>query len=212
MKNIFIKILSTPSFSAALILTLATIPANAASFKVVPGGTQLDSDPINDIATNVGETLSFISQIDTTGLSASLTSLEFEFSYDTTELNLEEVNILDDEVFDIAILPPVIDGMGISTQTVTFTAFSTGQNPNTILDRDNLIFNVVGLQNDGLADIQASVISAIDANNTDVTSLFQPPDRFEVQQVPEPLTILGSGTAIAFGTYFKRKSAKANKK
>ena len=30
--------------------------------------------------------------------------------------------------------------------------------------------------------------------------------------VPEPLTILGAGTAIAFGTTFKRKLAKAKKK
>ena len=198
MKNIFTKIIPTASLSTALALTVATIPADAASFRVLPGGTQLDDDPIDDIATNVGETLSFVSQIDTNGLSASLTSLELEFSYDTTELNLEEVNTLDDQVFDIAIFPPVIDPEGISTQNVTFTAFSTGQAPNTILDRDNLIFTVVGLQNDGLADIESVVTSAIDANGTDVTSLFQPPDRFEVQQkVPEPASILG---ILAFGT------------
>ncbi|MDJ0661953.1 MAG: PEP-CTERM sorting domain-containing protein [Crocosphaera sp.] len=49
-------------------------------------------------------------------------------------------------------------------------------------------------------------------------SYFAPPggeiSAFEnsFQQVPEPLTILGAGTAIAFGTHFKRKSGKANKK
>ncbi|MDJ0601561.1 MAG: PEP-CTERM sorting domain-containing protein [Crocosphaera sp.] len=32
------------------------------------------------------------------------------------------------------------------------------------------------------------------------------------QPVPEPLTILGAGTAIAFGGAFKRKLAKKNKK
>ncbi|MDJ0844669.1 PEP-CTERM sorting domain-containing protein [Crocosphaera sp.] len=31
----------------------------------------------------------------------------------------------------------------------------------------------------------------------------------EVSAVPEPLTILGAGTAIAFGTGFKRKLGKA---
>ncbi len=35
---------------------------------------------------------------------------------------------------------------------------------------------------------------------------------FLYQPVPEPLTILGAGTAIAFGTAFKRKLAKAKKK
>ncbi|WP_412093201.1 PEP-CTERM sorting domain-containing protein [Crocosphaera watsonii WH 8501] len=30
--------------------------------------------------------------------------------------------------------------------------------------------------------------------------------------IPEPLTILGAGTAIAFGAGFKRKLAKAKKK
>ncbi|CCQ62703.1 PEP-CTERM sorting domain-containing protein, partial [Crocosphaera watsonii] len=32
------------------------------------------------------------------------------------------------------------------------------------------------------------------------------------QTVPEPLTILGAGTAVAFGASFKRKLAKKNKK
>ena len=35
---------------------------------------------------------------------------------------------------------------------------------------------------------------------------------FDVQPVPEPLTILGAGTAIAFGAGFKRKLAKVKKK
>ena len=199
MKNSFTKIISTTSLSAAFLMALVATSADAASFKVLPGGTQLDSDPIDDIGTNVGEMLSFISQVDTTGLTTSLTFLELEFSFDTTELLLEQVNIIDDQVFDIAISPPVVDGMGISTQTVTFTAFSTGQPPNTVLDRDNLIFSVVGLQNDGLADIQALITSATDANGTDVTSLFQPPDRFEVQQaIPEPTATLG---VLAFGSF-----------
>ncbi len=37
-------------------------------------------------------------------------------------------------------------------------------------------------------------------------------DNLTVMVVPEPLTILGVGTAIAFGTDFKRKLAKAKKK
>ncbi|WP_035829475.1 PEP-CTERM sorting domain-containing protein [Crocosphaera watsonii] len=36
--------------------------------------------------------------------------------------------------------------------------------------------------------------------------------RGQLQAVPEPLTILGAGTAIAFGTGFKRKLGKAKKK
>ena len=32
------------------------------------------------------------------------------------------------------------------------------------------------------------------------------------QPVPEPLTILGAGTAIGFGAFFKRKLAKKNQK
>lgn len=49
-------------------------------------------------------------------------------------------------------------------------------------------------------------------------SYFAPPggeiSSFEnsFQQVPEPLTILGAGAAIAFGTGFKRKLGKADKK
>lgn len=37
-------------------------------------------------------------------------------------------------------------------------------------------------------------------------------DQMTIQTVLEPLTILGAGTAIAFGTGFKRKLAKAKKK
>ncbi|MDJ0599151.1 MAG: PEP-CTERM sorting domain-containing protein [Crocosphaera sp.] len=37
------------------------------------------------------------------------------------------------------------------------------------------------------------------------------PVGYDVQTVPEPLTILGAGSAIAFGTAFKRKLAKAKK-
>lgn len=36
--------------------------------------------------------------------------------------------------------------------------------------------------------------------------------KVDVSAVPEPLTILGAGTAIAFGAKFKRKLAKAKKK
>ncbi len=43
----------------------------------------------------------------------------------------------------------------------------------------------------------------------------QPPfvllDGISVNAVPEPLTILGAGTAIAFGAFFKRKQAKKDK-
>ena len=38
------------------------------------------------------------------------------------------------------------------------------------------------------------------------------PEQTPVEPVPEPLTILGAGTAVAFGTSFKRKLAKAKSK
>ena len=95
----------------------------------------------------MGKTLSFVSQIDTTGLSAPLTFLEFEYRQDTTELMLEDIIVLDDEVFDIALSDPVIAPDGILVRTVTFTAFSTGQEPNTILDRDNVTFSLCFIHN-----------------------------------------------------------------
>ena len=38
------------------------------------------------------------------------------------------------------------------------------------------------------------------------------PEQTPVEPVPEPLTIFGAGTAVAFGTSFKRKLAKAKSK
>ena len=160
------------------------------SFAFIPGGTQLDDDPINEVATNVGETLSLISQIDTTGLTAPLTFLEFESNLDTNELELEAVNVIDDKVFDITIFDPVVDpDTGLLTQKVTFTAINDGQAPYTVLDRDNIIFRVTGLNNDGVRDLDLVVTSAIDADGNDVTSLFQPPFELEVQNEPSTFNI-----------------------
>ncbi len=47
-------------------------------------------------------------------------------------------------------------------------------------------------------------------NDVDGTEAFQ--GIIEVQAVPEPLTILGAGTALGFGTFFKRKLAKKQNK
>ena len=152
------------------------------SFSTNPGGTQLDDDPINEIALHEGDKLSLISQIDTTSLTAPLTFLEFEANIDTKELELQEVNVIDDKVFDITLFDPVVDPItGLSTQKVTFTAIDHGQLPNTVLERDNVVLKAVGLNNDGIRDFDLVVTSAIDAHGNDVTSLFQPPFEFEVQ-------------------------------
>ena len=86
-----------------------------------------------------------------------------------------------------------------------------------ILDKDfNILvdyslFDVTGSGSDMFSpDILASDTIRIQYGpsfNTGIDNI-----NFDQQAVPEPLTILGAGTAIAFGTGFKRKLAKAKKK
>ena len=163
-------------------VTTSLLETTKPSFTFIPGGTQSDDDLIDDFATNEGETLSLLSQIDTTGLTAPLTFLEFENNFDTNELDKTGLEVLDNEVFDITLSEPVVDpDTGLSTQKVTFTAINDGQAPNTVLDRDIATYQVIGLNNDGIRDLDIVVTSAIDADGNDVTGLFQPPFEFEVQ-------------------------------
>ena len=64
----------------------------------------------------------------------------------------------------------------------------------------------------------ADILGAFNNPDTNVIPWFYQNDaiisfaKLELYAVPEPLTILGAGTAIAFGTGFKRKLAKVKKK
>ena len=77
------------------------------------------------------------------------------------------------------------------------------------------------LASDGAADDQFGLSVSLSGNRALVGSFLDDDNGTDSgsaylfttgQTVPEPLTILGAGTAVAFGTSFKRKLAKAKSK
>lgn len=182
-----------------VVLTLGLIaPVKAASISFVSAGSQLDTDSINDINTFEGRPISFDVQLDTTGLIAPLTNFVTRFDFDTTELSFTGVNqsALDQSFFGTPGVTTSFDFLtGIFSVTTTRTGFAPINTTYTMFT-DN--FTVLpGVNNDGLADYRAVVLSATDANGTDVTSLFNPNEQVvEVQSVPEPNLILAMGVTM----------------
>ncbi len=183
-----------------------TSQAFGASVSFAPTGSQLDNDLIPDLATNIGESLDFSFFLDTTGLNANLTSLELLFAQDTSELETLTVARTD---ADIAAFPTF---SGVPTPGTIPSAIFSRSGPG--IAPDSLVEIVVttylvqpGLINDGLADQLVTVISATDANGTDVTSLFEPVSQsVDVQPVPESSFPLGLLIFVTLGfSLIKRK-------
>lgn len=189
-----------------LLLTAVT-PAYSASIFFTPTGAQLDSDPIKDFETEAGlKNFQLNIFVDTTGLSANLTSLEFGTNRDFTELVIASSPNVAPDVFNTSIVRADNSVTGVSNITVTLTAVAGGLSPNSILNFVDGVYDVPNLRNDGLSDFEITgVTSAFDANGTNVTSLFaSSAQTFEVQPVPEPTSTLG---LLAFAAFvaFKRK-------
>ncbi|MEL4896328.1 hypothetical protein [Crocosphaera sp. Alani8] len=185
-----------------------TSGAFGASVSFSPTGSQLDNDLIPDLSTNIGESLNFSFFLDTTGLNANLTSLELLFAQDSTELETLSVSRTD---ADIAAFPNFggVPAPGTIPSAI-FSRSGPGIAPNTLVEIVVATYLVQSeLINDGLPDQSVTVISATDANGTDVTALFEPVSQsLDVQPVPEssfPLSLLTFG-AIGF-TFIKHKKS-----
>ncbi|HAX80015.1 MAG TPA: hypothetical protein DCY88_30315, partial [Cyanobacteria bacterium UBA11372] len=79
---------------------------------------------------------------------------------------------------------------------------------NTIAVLDDISFRVIAVNEDRFDDVEITEVIArdVDDNRVNISSTGR------VDIVPEPLTILGSGLAIGFGTWLKRDYAKRCKK
>jgi hypothetical protein len=153
--------------------------AQAAAISVIPGGSQLDSDPLRDYAANPGQAIVFTVALDMPGTRQQLTDIQYTVHYDTSELL----------------------GVGYMGGLNNFNFHSTwGGGPGTIhlwhkdptgdfpehpfTDEFSFIA-LAGLKNDGLSDFWVTVdgYSPVSAH---VTSN----QRIDVQPIPEPATML----------------------
>ena len=183
-------------FACLVTLGVATAtPVYGASLSFVPTGTQLDNDSLDDIEVNVGDSISFTLELDTTGLSANLNSFNFLIEGDRTELGFINAVLTDDFV---AVFP----NADVTFLTLTEEAIlvlneisGPGISANTSLQLGTYNYTVLpGLSNDGLSDFAITVTSALDSDGADVTGLFDPVrQEIEIQAspIPESTPIMG---------------------
>ena len=189
--------------------------ANAANFFFVPvapsENANLDNDPIFDIETDTngnrivggGQPVSFNIFADITGFTAQGAdeiALTWTTSIDPTELS-----------FVSATANTRVSLTGQANQLVQTMSYLTvadglGLRPHDGVNDFGITLTGVDLYNGGV-QVGSIAVTAFDAPS--VNNLNLPGNEFnqvvEVQSVPEPLTLLGAGTAMGFGAFFKRK-------
>lgn len=191
--------------------------ANAANFFFVPvapsenANLDLNADPIFDIETDTngnrivggGQPVSFNIFADITGFTAQGAdeiALTWTTSIDPTELS-----------FVSATANTRVSLTGQANQLVQTMSYLTvadglGLRPHDGVNDFGITLTGVDLYNGGVR-VGSIAVTAFDAPS--VNNLNLPGNEFnqvvEVQSVPEPLTLLGAGTAMGFGAFFKRK-------
>jgi hypothetical protein len=204
--------------SIATVLLIARSPAYGATIFITPPTAQLDDDPILDIAGRPGDTVRWSGFIDTTGLTANLQSITLVSQRISNEIDGFEIKRADDDVLFFPNLeePITFDPITGSTTLTGTRSGPPGLPPNYI----HKIVDVTAtlgseLINDGQADYRIDVLSAIDANGTDVTALFGSEfQKFEIQPasvpepVPEPSSIFGLVLTGGFGVFLRRQKRK----
>lgn len=187
--------LTTAALAAGAIL--AALPAEAAKLYFTPTGMQLDLDQINDLALDVGDTLTIETFLDTTGLSADVG----EVSYN---VELNELGLL--SVLKGAGNPLTLDSSSTSTRRVYTGTLAK----NTVAALDVFTLQVLAdLNNDGRRDFRAILEDVFDVNDLDVSSSFNPfEQRLEVQPVPTP-ALIPSLIGVGAAALRKRKKQEA---
>ncbi|TRV03191.1 MAG: hypothetical protein EWV89_06670 [Microcystis wesenbergii Mw_QC_B_20070930_S4] len=181
-------------------------PVYGASLTVSPSGTQLDSDPINDLPANPGEVITFTVKLDTTGLSNPLKTLKYRVLRSLDELQLLSLFRSPEDIS----LFPIFSGIPIPDPNFSIGELTrtnlTGVVPGTILDLETAVFEVTSqVRNDGLPDRQFILLEATDILGNDVSSFFSQlseTGNVDVQpvSVPEPSPLVSLiGLALGLG-------------
>lgn len=157
------------------------------------------------------------------------------FTYVGTDLNFSDTLIIETAGINNLDYLLNVDLIGTGTTVPTFFLDYTVQvtNPNNQISAVDLDSTVDVFPPDEILETTFNGITLTSIGGSPVASQLIPPSQFvevknlytnggeggeisafenSFQQVPEPLTILGTGTALAFGINFKRKSGKAKKK
>ncbi|ELR98018.1 hypothetical protein [Gloeocapsa sp. PCC 73106] len=195
---------------ATAILGIA-VPGHSASLSFRPAGSQLDTDPINDLNFEVGDQFAFTLSVDTTGIANPLQSFTYEISRDNTEILLDSAVITPeaDAIFTRTQIQDVVTG-SFSVGLINYEA-NPGQSlaPDTQLDFAIATYTTQpGLVNDGVFDYKLEITEAIDVLGNNVTSAFTPAIlEAEVQNIPEPSSILVSLilSSLGAGSFFRKK-------
>ena len=189
--------------------------ANAMNFYFVPvapsENANLDLDPIFDIQTDTnglllspsgGQPVSFDIFADITGFTAPGTADEVSFTWTTTIDSTELSFVSATANTRVSLAGPAIQ----QVQRVSYLTVNPGIRPHDGVNDFGITLTGVDLYNGGVR-VGSIAVTAFDAPS--VNNLNLPGNEFnqvvEVQSVPEPLTLLGAGTAMGFGAFFKRK-------
>ncbi len=207
--------------SIATVLLVAGTPAYGASIFIQPPVAQLDDDPILEIAGRPGDVITWRGFMETTGLTAPLQSWTLFASRISNEIDGFEATRTEK---DAQLYPSLVEPITFDPNTDTTTLTGTrngppGSPPNSVLNAINVRITLGSeLINDGQADYRIGILSAIDANGTDVTALFQNGvpaqfegvQEFEVQTAPvhEPSTFFGLILAGGFGVFLRKQNRK----
>ena len=177
-------------------------PLGKASLIITTPESQLDSDPILDIAVAPEERIGFQGILDTSGLSGNLTSITIDAFQDLSEVPTLDVerSALDEKFFpDLDITTSTDPDTGLFV-TSAVRSGGIGAPPDLRFPIADAAITVESsassLNNDGLPDYGITVSEALLADGTDVTELFQVPDfpdpvvqQFEVQPTPVEITV-----------------------
>jgi hypothetical protein len=173
--------------------TLIPIKVNAATFTVVNYAT-LTVTPLDTLRKKTGDSIKFRFSVTPSGITNnSITPQFLSFTYDNSELSFEPPNSQN---------PLNVSGTETAFQIV---------NTQTIVD---LTFKVLQPRKDGQSDLfDAFAWYKLDdsTGDSDLKTTFIADGSFDVEPVPEPLTMFGAAAALGYGAIFKRKYSKNTK-
>jgi|688.fasta_scaffold159958_2 hypothetical protein len=177
-------------------------------------GTQLDADPINDIAVALGDNISFANRWTDQGALDNFDGFQYIINFDNLELlylpqatRLDTQNHVPGGVGESAIL--------INNTQILVTHLNNGSNfatpnpgiiPGFTWRGDEFTFKVLNLKNDGNSDYSLEGIQLFVGNNANAWPVPQIVEKVDVQGVPAPLPIVGFGPLMLYVRRLRAKS------